>query len=232
MEELSNLRQQLETATDKNQLQILDRFVNSDAAGLEIVTEFLLSRQDRPINLAIAKAYQILYQSDSANAASFLQSHYPNGIVPLKSDRQIDYSSLQQALARQKFQDADTITRQKLCELAGEAAIKRKWVYFTEVEQFPQADLSTLDRLWFFYSEGKFGFSVQREIWLSLGKDFSKLWTKIGWKNEVTWTRYPNEFIWDLTAPKGHLPLSNQLRGVREIAALFAHPVWLESSKK
>ncbi len=231
MEELSNLSQQLETATEKNQLQILNQLIDADAAALEISIEFLRSRQDRPVNLAIAKAYQILYQSDNTNAATFLQSHYPNGVVPLKGERQIDYSSLQQALARQKFQEADVITRQKLCELAGEAAIKRKWVYFTEVEQFPPTDLSILDRLWFFYSEGKFGFSVQRDIWLSLGKDFSKLWTKIAWKNEISWTRYPNEFIWDLNAPKGHLPLSNQLRGVREIAALFAHPVWLESSK-
>ncbi|PLZ94121.1 hypothetical protein CI594_16205, partial [Fischerella thermalis CCMEE 5196] len=40
------------------------------------------------------------------------------------------------------------------------------------------------------------------------------------------WTRYPQEFTWDLSAPKGHLPLSNQLRGVRVIASIFAHPAW------
>jgi hypothetical protein len=232
MEELSNLRQQLETATDKNQLQILDRFINADLADLEIPIDFLRTRQNSPVSLAIAKAYQILYQSENVNAANFLQTYYPKGVVPLDSDRQIDYSSLQQALARRNFQEADTITRQKLCQLAGKAAIDRKWVYFTEVEQFPQKDLATLDRLWFFHSEGKFGFSVQREIWLSLGKDFTKLWTKIGWKNEVTWTRFPNEFIWNLSAPRGHLPLFNQLRGVREIDAIFAHPVWSQTAKK
>jgi hypothetical protein len=226
MEELSTLSQQLETATDKDRLQILDQLIDAQGVGVEVSIEFLRSRQGNPSDLVMAKAYQILYQSDSNTAKNFLQTYYPRGIVSLDSDRQIDYSSLQQALAQQKFQEADTITRQKLCELAGEDAIKRKWVYFTEVEQFPVTDLSTLNQLWFLHSQGKFGFSIQREIWLSLDKDFTKLWTKIGWKNEITWTRYPNEFIWNLDAPKGHLPLSNQLRGVREIAAIFAHAAW------
>jgi hypothetical protein len=29
-----------------------------------------------------------------------------------------------------------------------------------------------------------------------------------------------------LTAPVGHLPLSNQLRGVRVMEALLCHPAW------
>jgi hypothetical protein len=80
--------------------------------------------------------------------------------------------------------------------------------------------------LWLLHSEGKFGFSVQREIWLTVGKNWEKLWSKIGWKNGNAWTRYPNEFTWNLTAPKGHLPLSNQLRGVRVISSLLSHPAW------
>jgi len=63
-------------------------------------------------------------------------------------------------------------------------------------------------------------------LWLAMGKNWEKLWSLIGWKQGNTWTRYPNEFIWDLTAPKGHLPLSNQLRGVRVISSLLNHPAW------
>lgn len=113
-----------------------------------------------------------------------------------------------------------------MCELAGEAAVKRKWVYFTEVTQFSIVDLQTLNDLWVNYSEGKFGFSVQRRLWVSVGRDYNKLWPKIGWKNNNNWTKYPHEFIWDLSAPLGHLPLLNQLRGVRVTDSLFAHPVW------
>jgi hypothetical protein len=144
----------------------------------------------------------------------------------LLSEAGIDYTPLQQLLVEQNFQAADQLTLQKMCELAGSAAVQRKWIYFTEVEQFPITDLLTINHLWLTYSEGKFGFSTQREIWLSVGKNWEKFWSKIGWKNGNTWTRYPQEFTWDLNAPKGHLPLSNQLRGVRVIASLFAHPAW------
>ncbi len=147
-------------------------------------------------------------------------------IVPLNSERNIDYRPLQQLLAQQDFQAADRMTLQLLCELAGEAAVQRKWLYFTEIENFSTEDLQTINNLWLTYSEGKFGFSVQREIWLSLGKNWDKLWPKIGWKTGNNWTRYPHEFTWDLSAPRGHLPLSNQLRGVRTIASLLSHPAW------
>ncbi|MBW4582470.1 MAG: GUN4 domain-containing protein [Tildeniella nuda ZEHNDER 1965/U140] len=174
----------------------------------------------------IGMAYQTLFSSDSASAQTFLQAHFPQGVVPLKSEAGIDYSSLQRLLAEQKFQVADQLTLQKMCEVVGTAAVQRKWLYFTEVAQFPVTDLQTLNALWLTHSEGKFGFSVQREIWLSAGKNWDQLWAKIGWRTGNLWTRYPQGFTWDLSAPKGHLPLSNQLRGVRVIASLLTHPAW------
>ena len=89
----------------------------------------------------------------------------------MSSEQDVDYLPLQQLLAQQDFQQADVVTLQKMCELAGTAAVERKWIYFTEVVNFPVTDLQTLDRLWLMSSEGKFGFSVQRRIWLSVGKD-------------------------------------------------------------
>jgi hypothetical protein len=113
-----------------------------------------------------------------------------------------------------------------MCEAAGPQAVKRKWLYFTEVENFPIQDLRTINQLWVVHSEGKFGFSVQREIWLGLSKNWVNLWPKIGWKDGNNWTRYPNGFTWNLSAPRGHLPLSNQLRGVRVMSSLLSHPAW------
>ena len=63
-------------------------------------------------------------------------------------------------------------------------------------------------------------------IWLGLSKNWVNLWPKIDWKNGNNWTRYPNGFTWDLSAPRGHLPLSNQLRGVRVMSSLLCHPAW------
>ncbi|MFM7652688.1 MAG: GUN4 domain-containing protein, partial [Vulcanococcus sp.] len=56
------------------------------------------------------------------------------------------------------------------------------------------------------------------------GNDWTRLWPRLGWKREGTWTRYPGGFTWSLQAPEGHLPLVNQLRGVRLMDSLLRHP--------
>lgn len=239
---LDELLTTLKSASDKNQLQQVKELATKGETGLAVLKQFLLEQKAalqgsvgsppnasgnllKP-NLVAGLAYQSLLGTGTSEAVEFLQTHFPDGVVPLRSQSAIDYRPLQQLLAKQDFQVADQLTLQKLCELAGTQAVQRKWVYFTEVDQFPIADLQTINALWLVHSEGLFGFSVQREIWLSVGKNWDKLWPKIGWKAGNNWTRYPQEFTWNLTAPKGHLPLSNQLRGVRAMASLMAHPAW------
>ena len=226
MENTSGLKHQIYSESEKRQLASVSQLLEEGETGLSILMDWMKSVELPSDNLALGKAYQVLYSLENPLVKDFLATNFPNGVVELESACGVDYQPVQDLLARQDFQGADVVTLQKLCELAGAAAVARKWVYFTEVESFPVRDLRTLDRLWLMYSAGKFGFSVQRKIWLSVGKDFSKLWTKIAWRSGNSWTRYPKEFTWDLTAPVGHLPLSNQLRGVRVIDAIFAHPAW------
>ena len=226
MKDISGLNHPIYTESEKNQLKLIPQLLEEGEAGLKTLMDWMVSLEQESTNLALGKAYQVLYMDKSTQTQKFLASNFPHGVVPLDSERNINYQPLQELLVQQDFQGADVLTLEKLCELAGTAAVERKWIYFTEVESFPIIDFQTLDKLWLMYSEGKFGFSVQRRIWLSVGKDFSKLWTKIGWKSGNVWTRYPKEFTWNLTAPNGHLPLSNQLRGVRVIDAIFAHPAW------
>ncbi|GAB4538335.1 MAG: GUN4 domain-containing protein [Pleurocapsa sp.] len=228
MEDIRTLSSKLQSESEKNQLKLIPELLAQGNSGLEILMNWMTCRpKESP--LALGKAYQTLYNTDNPKVQEFLQLNFPQGTVALKSERNIDYQPLQQLLAQQDFQGADIVTLQKLCELAGSAAIQRKWLYFTEIESIPSTDFNTINQLWLVHSEGKFGFSVQRQIWLSVGKDFSELWSKIGWKKGNNWTRYPKEFIWNLNAPRGHLPLSNQLRGVRVIASIFAHPVWSQN---
>ncbi|MBW4466577.1 MAG: GUN4 domain-containing protein [Pegethrix bostrychoides GSE-TBD4-15B] len=211
----------------KNQSQILEELATSEA-GLTVLMRFLRERstlEATPASIIEGKVYQTLRLANPQTQA-FLQAEFPQGIVPLTSERSIDYVPLQALLAEQSFEAADRLTIEKLCELAGEMAVQRKWLYFTEISSFPSTDLQTIDALWRVHSGGKFGFSVQRELWLSAAKNWEKLWHQIGWKTGNSWTRYPQEFTWSLDAPRGHLPLSNQLRGVRVIAALLTHPAW------
>ncbi len=134
-----------------------------------------------------------------------------------------DYSPLQRDLLNQSYEDADRFTSSKLRKLAGEKAVKRGYVYFSEVESIPCTDLSTLNKLWIVYSRGKFGFTVQSKILDSVGGRYDKLWPRIGWKKDGVWTRYPKSFNWSIEAPNGHMPLVNQLRGVRLMDSLLNH---------
>lgn len=223
---LADLIVQLQSGSEKQQLQAIDAIAQQGEQGYEQLLAFLQNRPTVPVDIVAGKIYQVLHQAQSGRFQETLQHHWPQGLVPLQSANGIDYSDLQSLLVEQQFEAADRLTLQKLCELAGPTACQRKWLYFTEVNTFPVVDLQTIDTLWRVYSEGKFGFSVQRELWLSLNRNWEKLWPKIEWKSGNIWTRYPNEFTWDMSAPRGHLPLSNQLRGVRVMEALLSHSAW------
>ncbi|WP_009630132.1 GUN4 domain-containing protein [Synechocystis sp. PCC 7509] len=228
---LSALCLQLTTGSEKLQQQAIVQLADFGNDGEQALMEFLQQRQTNYPTWVDGSAYQVIARSNSPEAKKYLQTNFPHGLVALKSESDIDYTPLQKLLISQDFQAADTLTLRLLCQLAGASAIQRKWLYFTEVDNFPIADLHTINTLWLIFSEGKFGFSVQRQLWLSSGKNWEKLWVQIGWKDGNNWTRYPNEFTWNLTAPIGHLPLSNQLRGVRAISSLLSHSAWNSPAK-
>jgi hypothetical protein len=223
---MTDLRSRFTLESGKNQLQLVQALASSGDEGLKALMELLLEGRSTDVSPVDGKIYQLLVAAATPMVKDFLHTHFPQGLVPLRSERSIDYAPLQSLLSQQDFQAADRVTLEKLCELAGPTAIQRRWLYFTEVSSFPIADLQTINQLWFIYSEGKFGFWVQRDLWLSLGKNWDKFWVQIGWRKDNNWTRYPQEFTWNLTAPRGHLPLSNQLRGVRVLATLLNHPAW------
>lgn len=206
-------------------------------------------RQKRSLIPAVEKAADQLAAMGAAALASFdregddwaagwilqiLNRHQPAALSPLLdasggwfstgSESDLDYSTLQQALLEERFEEADRLTSAFLRQLAGKQAEQRGYVYFSEVLSIRGLDLVTIDRLWIAYSQGRFGFTVQARLLATVNGRYDKLWPRIGWKKEGVWTRYPRAFDWSLKAPEGHMPLINQLRGVRLIDALLNHP--------
>ncbi|MEY2977719.1 MAG: hypothetical protein RLZZ435_1858 [Cyanobacteriota bacterium] len=218
-------QQQFISGSEKKRREALESLLKEGAEGIAFLEAFLVAVREgkHPLDSVAGRVYAKLLQCSEVEVQTFLQTKFPQGLVDSSSDRNLEYQDLETLLATEQFEAADRLTIQKMCELAGTAAQQRKWLYFSEVDLVPQQDLQSLDRLWRIYSDDKFGFSVQREIWLGVGQSWDKLWPKIGWKNGNIWTRYPQGFTWNLSAPKGHLPLTNQLRGVRVMAALMAH---------
>jgi len=146
---------------------------------------------------------------------------------PLQSERSIDYSKLRDLLAAEDFKAADAETRRLLIVVAGLAAEKRGWVYFSEVKSIPVADLTTIDGLWQHFSNGKFGYAAQKKIWKKCRSQFDKFaeetsWFTDKWKNR----NWPDEFIYNLEAPVGHLPLTNCIRGAQVLDEILNHPAF------
>jgi len=167
---------------------------------------------------------QTLIAKGTEQQCADFRARYPDGWLAVSSAAGLDFSPLQAALANQSFEEADRLTSSMLRQLAGPSAEQRGYVYYSEVPGMSGLDLQGLDRLWLVYSQGRFGFTVQARLLKACQGRWDLLWPKLGWKNGGLWTRYPGSFQWDLAAPEGHMPLINQLRGVRLMDALLSHP--------
>jgi len=134
----------------------------------------------------------------------------------ISSTTGVNYQPLQKALAEGNFQQADMFTKSPLLK----AANRESEVYIADVDDIPCEDLRIVDQLWLQFSEGKFGFSVQREIYSSLGGTDTydpNIWvtfnTLIGWLLPTNadnrwpdgWLQY-RELTFSQFAVRGHLP--------------------------
>jgi len=139
----------------------------------------------------------------------------------------VDYSELKDLLEEGDFRGADAETRRLLIELAGPAAKARGWVYFTEVRNIPDTDMETIDSLWQHFSGGKFGFRPQRKVWRQCRGQFDKFALEVSWFTDNWQNRnWPDEFVYSLDAPQGHLPLTNCIRGAQVLQEIMAHQAY------
>ena len=131
--------------------------------------------------------------------------------VPLVSAKGVDYTKLRDLLAAGKWKEADEETAMVMFKVAGREL--EEWLDVEDIENFPCQDLGTIDKLWVKYSDGKFGFSVQKQIYQSLGgtKEYDeKVWKafcdKVGWRQGGKWLNY-NDLTFDIsTHYVGYLP--------------------------
>jgi len=173
--------------------------------------------------------------SEAEPSTSGEASPSPVDAVELVSEAGRNYEPLREALRAGEFEKADDITREELIQLAGSGAVKRGWVYFSEVKFIPVEDLQTIDALWKASSKNKFGFSVQKEVWMQQSKYWTRFFKKIDWvQGEMNYYRkWPAEFIYNAEdAPKGHLPLTNALRGTQLLEAILEHPAFEKGGGK
>lgn len=90
----------------------------------------------------------------------------------LPSEVDIDYSKLRDLLAAGQWEEADAETYSVLTQ-AAEKVSGQKYVLDGLVirKLIPCDDFRTINKLWVDYSNGKYGFSIQKHIWESFGGD-------------------------------------------------------------
>ena len=208
-------------ASNQRKRRNLVNDIESSAESLYVVGEEIINNVDREgDDWCIGWVLQVLKKYKP----NFFDKDIYNNWYYTKSGINLNYDNLQLNLLKQNFEEADRLTSSYLRKLAGKVAENRGYVFYSEVKDMPGEDLVTIDRLWNIYSQGKFGFSNQAKLLKSVGKRYDLLWPKIGWKKDGIWTRYPTSFCWSLKAPEGHMPLVNQLRGVRLMDSILRHP--------
>ncbi|MEZ2321613.1 MAG: GUN4 domain-containing protein [Microcoleus sp.] len=224
---------------DSNELKLGHKIYISGFPVLQnedLAPEFLEGSVSR-INVVLTEGYGINYKAQVSAGISgapvldasgkvvavhgLLKNEVPRGI-PIKTYlanqswenqpiTKADYTKLEQLLAAGQWKEADGETANKMLEVAG----RQKEGWLDSIENFSCPDLRAMDRLWVKYSNGRFGFSVQKQIYQSLGgtKEFdAKVWMAyveaIGWKQKgekVYWVDY-SQRTFNTNAPSAHLP--------------------------
>ncbi|MBF2056651.1 MAG: GUN4 domain-containing protein [Cyanobacterium sp. T60_A2020_053] len=130
--------------------------------------------------------------------------------ISLPSAVGMDYRALEELLKAEKWAEADHKTNELMLKVVKKGS--SGWIDRNTMAQFPCEDFSTIDQLWVKYSQGKFGFSVQKRIYQSLGgkrnydkKIWDNIGDKLGWRSQGIWL-FKDSLIYDLSAPLGHLP--------------------------
>ncbi|WP_017658833.1 NACHT domain-containing protein [Baaleninema simplex] len=118
------------------------------------------------------------------------------GIRILREKIPKKYETLANYLAAGAWEEADNETLAVMLKAANRE--REGYLDKESIENFPCEDLRAIDRLWVYYSSRRFGFSVQKRIYEEVGKDWSKLYDRVGW----------NSVRYVVDAPVGHLPSS------------------------
>jgi len=160
-------------------------------------------------------AYAYL-QTTSKHLDSKLRADVEQELAALKQTVQESrYRQLEALLKAQQWKEADEETDRLMIATVG----KEKGQNFTsdELLNFPCEELRSIDGLWVKYSKGRFGFSVQKDIYVACGGKLDgkypgdEIWEEFG--DRVGW-RESNEWLSSLQLdpsvlyPQGNFPFS------------------------
>lgn len=133
------------------------------------------------------------------------------------SERGINYNKLRDLLKAGEWEAADQETYKVMLRTVGRNPSNYRSNYFRREDllNFPCSDLRIIDQLWVKYSKSRFGFSVQKNIFVKCGATLDgehpgdEIWKEfgdcIGWRVNGSQIAYSN-VTFNTSARRGHLP--------------------------
>ena len=118
------------------------------------------------------------------------------------SQVELDYSRLRDLLTLRQWEQADKETWALMCEALSKPI--GSYIFCNDLKKLPNEILQTIDQLWLKYSNGRFGFSVQKQIYENFDGDYGKFAAAISWNFYYSNSIPEFFFIW--FAPKGYFP--------------------------
>lgn len=224
------VRQEVANETDKEQIPWDSSSLTGDFSFNPVATN--PNTQSSPVVISTPKPTPSIATATPTPKPT-PQSSSPSVSEPVLISKVtgVDYTPLRDALAAGQWQEADQLTTNLMLKAAKRE--QEGWLDLKSVENFSCSDLKTIDQLWVKYSQGKFGFSVQKQLYLSVGgKLGADNWTDDNW-TENDWVNYrrfaimvgwktgtPNEdegyknyddLSFNLSAPNGQLPVGGTM---------------------
>ena len=207
------LEKQLDTIAIGNDLQdIVSRLIETAETENWVKDLIDAAHKSNPGNPSL-RAITVFYINEEIRAIESITEN-----IPTTGDKAsavgADYTKLADMLNDRDFQAANEETTRIMCWVARRDT--EGYLRARDIENFPCRDLLTIDQLWLASSGGKYGFSVQKQIWIDVGGKLSnnldnlsaseevritcaKFIRKVEWGNTTS-------MQWDLRGIKGHLP--------------------------
>lgn len=214
---LDGVVQRLTSPVAEQRCQALAEALKHGHQGMRFVIRAL----NDPIDQVRQAAYRLLLERPEPQARRAVERFYLH----------VNYGQLEQALASGQWQTADYETRRALFRACGLRSEVLPQPHPNWLLRCPCYDLRLIDQLWMHYSQGKFGFSVQQQIWDTCHDtywDKLVIWSAfgdaVGWRSlslllEKRWKRYP-ELTFAERAPAGHLPFMGDEFGIFSVEAI------------
>jgi hypothetical protein len=130
---------------------------------------------------------------------------------PIDSESGLDYTRLRQLLWLNQWEAADQETERLILTALSQ---DMQPVDQNAVLRLRCVDMQTLDALWTRYSQGKFGFQAQYQVYVQQGRRVDDFLAALGWQESlglggislVNRDKAYRDLQFDLGAPPGHLP--------------------------